>query len=100
MAAMSDADKNKCARIFARQVYGSNGANCNHTDLFNAFDYFDDAMENTADNLPGTAGQTCQARLNLTLTDPVATNATVAQKGTLVAIWAGVKFGFITSGGD
>lgn len=100
MAAMSNGERAKAARVYARQVFGSVSANCHHSDILAAVAAFDDAMENTAGNLPGTSGQTVQARLNQALPEPFASSANASQKGLLVAVWAGVKFGTITAGGD
>lgn len=100
MAVMSDSDRAKAARALARRIYAGGSANCHHTDLLAAVGAIDDAFEGTAANLPGTAGQTIAVRLNQALPNPFGSNATLEQKAALLAVWAGVKYGIITNGGD
>lgn len=100
MAAMSDVDRHKAARIIGRQwTAAGNVATVTHADLFAAVGAIDDAMEGTAANLPGTGGQSIAVRLNASLPSPVSGTA-VAFRSLLVAVWVGVKYGFVTSGGD
>jgi hypothetical protein len=99
---MSDADRNRAARIVARHIYGPGGATavCHHGDLLAAVIALDGALEGTAGSLPGTAGQSLAARLNQTLPEPAISNLSTSEKALLFGIMAGVKYGWITSGGD
>jgi hypothetical protein len=100
MAVMSDADRNKAARIIARKwVEDGNTANFHHGDYVAAVGALDDAFENTAANLPGTAGQTIAVRLNAALPSPFS-GATQSHKSLLAGVTLGIKYGFVTSGGD
>lgn len=99
MAVMSDADRNKAARILGRKLYNGTVANCNHADLLAAVMVIDDAMEAVPTGLPNQA-QSIALNLNAILPDPFKATATQPQKATLLAVWAGVKYGLITTGGD
>lgn len=100
MAVMSAADRARVARIFARQVYGgSTVCIVNHTDLVTNVGLMDDMLENTAANLPGTAGQSIAVRLNAVWQAPVS-GISVAERSTLFSILISVKYGFIVGGGE
>lgn len=100
MAAMSTADRNKAARIFARRVFDAdNVADLTHADILAAVGAIDDAFEDVPTALPNQA-QSVANNLNLSLPDPFKATADVDEKAALLAIWAGVKYGYITSGGD
>lgn len=99
MAVMSDADRAKSARVFARRVYSNDACNLSHADILAAVVALDAAFEDVPTNLPNQA-QSVANNLNILLPDPFKATANVTQKATLLAVWAGVKYGFITSGGD
>jgi hypothetical protein len=93
MAVLSSADIQRVARIFARRVYGSVVGSCHHSDIVAAVTAMDNAFEGTVSALPGTSGQSVINRLNQVFSIPFS-NASASDKGTLLAIWAGVKYGF------
>ena len=100
MAVMSDPDRNKAARITARQWSASgNIATVGHADYLAAVGAIDDAFEATVATLPGTAGQSIAVRLNAAFPAPFSA-VSVSLKSLLVAVWVGVKYGFVTTGGD
>jgi len=93
MAAMTDTDKNKAARIFGRRVFSANTATLNHDDLFAAFGAIDGAFEGTTSNLPGTGAQSVAQRINQALPEPFASVSTATEKSSLLVIWTVVKYG-------
>lgn len=98
MAAMSAADIAKAARIYARQVNGI-AISVNHDDIVAAVTALDNAFEGLPTALPNQA-QSVALNMNAVLPDPYKSAASTPQKSALLAIWAGVKYGWITSGGN
>lgn len=100
MAALSDTDRAKAARIVGRKWNeADNSATLTHADYLAAVGAVDDAFEGTAAQLPGTAGQLIAVRINAALPAPFS-GASLTLKSLLLAVWAGVKYGLVTTGGD
>ena len=96
MAAMSDADKNRAARILGKRIFVDANANATmtHTELVAAVSAIDGAMEGTPAQLPNQT-QNITNNLNIALPEPFKTTAQVDQKSALLAVWAGVKYGLL-----
>lgn len=99
MAVMSDADRNKAARIVARQWAQDNTATVTHADYLAAVAAMDDALEGPASALNGTSGQALAVRLNAALPDPFS-GVSQPLKSLLFAVTIGVKYGYLSAGGD
>lgn len=99
MAAMNDANKAKIARIFARRIYNVATSNLAHDNIVAAATALDNALEGLPAALPN-AMQSVVVNLNLVLPDPFKTTATIPQKSAFLAILMGVKYGYITTGGE
>lgn len=99
MAAMSDVDRAKAARIICRRWGLSNIATVTQADVLAAVAAVDNTFEGTVASLPGTAGQSVIVRVNASLPAPFS-GVSVEMKSLLLAVWAGVKYGLIDSGGD
>lgn len=100
MASMSDADREKAARIIGRQwTNAGNVATVNHADIKVAVINIDDSLEATQATLAGTAGQTIAVRFNASLVAPVS-GTSQAFRSLVVSVTVAVKYGFLTSGGE
>jgi hypothetical protein len=101
MAALSTSERNRAARIWARRVYAEEGATAalSHANIAAAVAALDDAFEGLPTALPNQ-GQSVALNLNAVLPEPFKGTATTAQKSTLLAVWAGVKYGYIPAGGE
>ena len=99
MAALSTAERNRAARIIARRIYRNSTAALTHADIFAAVGAEDDAFERVPTLLPNQL-QSVALNLNAVLPEPFKSTATVAQKSVLLAVWAGVKYGELSMGGE
>lgn len=98
MAALSQAEQNRVARLWARDNYSAITAGLTHADVLAAVSALDAAMEAAPTALPNQ-GQSVALNFNAVLPDPFKTTATTPQKSSLIAYWVGVKYGAIPSGG-
>ena len=99
MAAMTEQEIRKAARHLAKRIFVEPNATATFTvsDMIAAVTAVDGAFEGTPAQLPNQA-QSVANNLNIVLPQPFKADATVEQKSTLLAVWAGVKYGYLTNG--
>lgn len=92
MAAMSDADKAKVARIFARKYYNGNAATAAHDSIVSAVTALDDAYENVPTLLTNQLSP-LKTAISQELPEPFASAASASLKAALHVVYTVVKFG-------
>jgi len=95
--AMSEADRFKAARLFARKAYGETGVVADtHLDQIKAaVDTVDDHLDAQINSIPGPTN-TVEITFNNALPEPFKSVANLSQKGLLLAVVSVVRYGFVT----
>ena len=94
--AMSEADRFKAARLWARKAYGETGvvADTNLDHIKAAVDATDDHLDAQLNTI-STPTDTVEVSFNKALPDPFKSVATLSQKGLMLAVVSVVRYGFV-----
>lgn len=94
---MSEADRFRAARLFARKAYNEprETANTHLTQIKAAVDAVDDHFDAQINSIPGPTNS-IEVTFNNTLPEPFKSIATISEKGLLLAVVSVVRYRFVT----